>query len=310
MPIFTRGSSLTMGSVWCFMGFTDLIGLVLDQIQDRLENTIMGAIDTGCQMLPEPQLTEQNVAQVKVIAHRGDRTLPGIAENTFAAFDRALASGAWGIEFDIRWTRDLVPVVHHDQDLSRVFGVQKLISDLTWAQLAEQAPQLPLFSEMVEKYGGKVHFMIELKEQHPTRHAYQADHLNETLSQLSAGRDYHFISFEPDLFSNMKVFESELFFPIVRWEPFTLSRLALTKGFGGIMGYHALMPGSIIRRHQQAGQKCATGFIDSIALAKREIAREIPWLFSNRACEIQNFLNSVKGSLGSGNLSHAQSRNL
>jgi glycerophosphoryl diester phosphodiesterase len=52
-----------------------------------------------------------------IIAHRGaSKVAP---ENTLAAFERALADGADGIEFDVRLARDNVPVVIHDATLKR-----------------------------------------------------------------------------------------------------------------------------------------------------------------------------------------------
>lgn len=52
-----------------------------------------------------------------VVGHRGaSKAAP---ENTLAAFERALADGADGVEFDVRLARDGVPVVIHDATLRR-----------------------------------------------------------------------------------------------------------------------------------------------------------------------------------------------
>ncbi len=51
-----------------------------------------------------------------IIAHRGaSREAP---ENTLPAFERALALGVDGIELDVQLTRDKVPVITHNDDLS------------------------------------------------------------------------------------------------------------------------------------------------------------------------------------------------
>lgn len=68
-----------------------------------------------------------------IIAHRGASALA--PENTLAAFRRAIIDGAEGIEFDVRLAKDGVPVVFHDADLNRVGGKQKLVRDLTAAEL-------------------------------------------------------------------------------------------------------------------------------------------------------------------------------
>ncbi len=53
-----------------------------------------------------------------LVAHRGDRD--GGVENTLAAFKFAAATGARFAECDIQFTRDLVPVVIHDNWLKRL----------------------------------------------------------------------------------------------------------------------------------------------------------------------------------------------
>jgi len=67
----------------------------------------------------------------RLVAHRGDQD--GGVENTLAAFSRAAAHGALFAECDIQFTRDLVPVVLHDNRLNRLChrpGVQALNTDL------------------------------------------------------------------------------------------------------------------------------------------------------------------------------------
>ncbi len=52
------------------------------------------------------------MSQTQIIAHRGNSA--AFHENTMPAFERAVADGADGIEFDLRITRDRQWVVHHD----------------------------------------------------------------------------------------------------------------------------------------------------------------------------------------------------
>ncbi len=53
---------------------------------------------------------------LKIEGHRGARGL--LPENTLPSFERAIALGVDGLEFDIGLTRDGVPVVHHDPALN------------------------------------------------------------------------------------------------------------------------------------------------------------------------------------------------
>lgn len=70
-----------------------------------------------------------------IIGHRGASLIA--PENTLAAFARALSDGADGIEFDVRLTRDGVPVVIHDSTLRRTSQIKRRVSELTVKELAE-----------------------------------------------------------------------------------------------------------------------------------------------------------------------------
>ena len=70
-----------------------------------------------------------------IIGHRGASAVA--PENTIAAFKEAIAVGADGVEFDVRLTRDGVPVVIHDGTLRRTGGLQRRVADLTWAELEQ-----------------------------------------------------------------------------------------------------------------------------------------------------------------------------
>lgn len=54
-----------------------------------------------------------------------------------AAFREALAVGADGIEFDVRLTRDGVPVVIHDSTLRRTGGLPQRVADLSWTEISQ-----------------------------------------------------------------------------------------------------------------------------------------------------------------------------
>lgn len=68
-----------------------------------------------------------------IIGHRGSSALA--PENTLAAFRRAIADGADGIEFDVRLSRDGVAVVIHDATLERTGSLKRKVSQLSAADL-------------------------------------------------------------------------------------------------------------------------------------------------------------------------------
>ncbi|MFY9620534.1 MAG: glycerophosphodiester phosphodiesterase family protein [Pyrinomonadaceae bacterium] len=68
------------------------------------------------------------------MGHRGASALA--PENTLAAFARALADGADGIELDVRLAKDGVPVVIHDATLRRTGLTSGEVAQMTSEQLA------------------------------------------------------------------------------------------------------------------------------------------------------------------------------
>ena len=70
-----------------------------------------------------------------IIGHRGASAVA--PENTLAAFREAIAVGADGIEFDVRLTRDGVPVVIHDSSLRRTGGLSPRVGEMTWLEVVK-----------------------------------------------------------------------------------------------------------------------------------------------------------------------------
>lgn len=71
----------------------------------------------------------------RVIAHRGASA--DIAEHTLAAYRKAIADGADGLECDVRLTRDGVLVCVHDRTVDRTSSGWGSVSTLELAELAE-----------------------------------------------------------------------------------------------------------------------------------------------------------------------------
>ena len=70
-----------------------------------------------------------------IIAHRGASAVA--PENTLAAFARALADGADGIELDVRLSRDGVPVVIHDETLLRTGLLKGVVAEMAASELGK-----------------------------------------------------------------------------------------------------------------------------------------------------------------------------
>jgi glycerophosphoryl diester phosphodiesterase len=90
-----------------------------------------------------------------VLGHRGASA--HAVENTMAAFERARADGADGVELDVRLARDGELVVFHDEDLRRLAGRAERISDLDTSQLGRVelagGERIPRLDEVLEATG-------------------------------------------------------------------------------------------------------------------------------------------------------------
>lgn len=74
--------------------------------------------------------------EVSITAHRGSAFKA--PENTLSAIEQAIEDGADYIEIDVRMTADGVPVLWHDANMRRVFGLGGKISDLTLQEARER----------------------------------------------------------------------------------------------------------------------------------------------------------------------------
>src|SRR5579864_2747888 len=84
-----------------------------------------------------------SVRRPLLLGHRGARVVKSIPENSVASFDRALADGCDGFEFDVRLSEDEEAVVCHDPKVSR-YDVSRTP--------AKQLSQLPRLRDVLQRY--------------------------------------------------------------------------------------------------------------------------------------------------------------
>ncbi|MFW9881799.1 MAG: glycerophosphodiester phosphodiesterase, partial [Candidatus Thorarchaeota archaeon] len=106
------------------------------------------------------------ISEFLYIGHRGTRT--DFDENTFEAFTKAIEFGANYVELDVRKTKDNKLIILHDSSLDRTTTGSGLIKNLVWAEIRNFKTKInynniPLLSDVLDKFNGKIKFMIELK---------------------------------------------------------------------------------------------------------------------------------------------------
>jgi glycerophosphoryl diester phosphodiesterase len=226
------------------------------------------------------------LAGAHIVSHRGEHDNRSVFENTLAAFDRADSAGAWGLELDLRWTADLQPVVFHDPDLRRLAGIARRLADLRLAEARSLFPPLATLAEVVARYGGRRHLMIEVKAEAYRQFHLQTAILAAALAPLRPGDDYHLLSLAPHMFAYLAFAPRRTLLPIAWADVKTASRLALNRGYGGVCGHFLLLGDRTMARHQSRGQQVGCGMVNSAKGLYREIQRGTDWIFSDRAATL------------------------
>jgi glycerophosphoryl diester phosphodiesterase len=247
----------------------------------------MKAADGVMAAIPRRRPSVQSLRDCRVISHRGEHDNKTVLENTLPAFARARQAGVWGIECDIRWSADLVPLVCHDPDGMRVFGDPGKLRELAFPEIRQRMPLLPSLSELVAEFGGNTHLMLEIKAEDFPAPQRQQHILQDALAGLEPGRDYHFLALDPALFELVAFVPRNVCLPVAELNGSALSRLSLERGYGGITGHYLLLNNALKRAHEAAGQRIGTGFVDSRNCLFRELNRGVTWIFSNRAVQVQ-----------------------
>ena len=121
-----------------------------------------------------------------LLGHRGARAIKSIPENTMASFDRAIADGCDGFEFDVRLTADGEAVICHDE---KTGGIE--------IARGRQLQDLPRLQDVLERYresfldielkvAGLEKIAIEALKRHQTKRFVVSSFLPEALEAIHA----------------------------------------------------------------------------------------------------------------------------
>jgi myo-inositol-1(or 4)-monophosphatase/deoxyribonuclease-2 len=114
------------------------------------------------------------MSSVFACAHRGDSSK--FRENTLAAIQSAIDTGAQIIEIDVRLSQDGHVLVLHDPTLERLWGVSAAVEERTWDQvhaLGEGENRIPLLTEVLALFVGSAStLMIDMEEASPATAAF------------------------------------------------------------------------------------------------------------------------------------------
>jgi glycerophosphoryl diester phosphodiesterase len=252
-----------------------------------IERRLMRLADAVCDRRRYPAPDRRRLQGCKIVAHRGSHDNHQVLENTLTAFHRAAAAGVWGIEMDIRWTRDRVPVVFHDPDLTRLYGRPESIAAFTLNELQRQFPEIPALADVVSRLGKKIHLMIEVKEQSWPDIRIQEKCIEEVLLPLEPVQDYHLLTLDPLRLQPFTRIPSRVRVAVAEGWPGFSSRWVRRHRWGGLCGHYLLVGTAMMGHHHRKHQRVGTGYIASPSCLFRELNRGVDWIFSNHAEGLQ-----------------------
>ena len=222
-----------------------------------------------------------------IIGHRGASAVA--PENTMAAFREAIAVGADGIEFDVRLTRDGVPVVIHDSTLRRTAGLNQRVSDLTWQELGkvdvgswfrfgsfanETVPSLAELFTLFQTNDGTLY--LEMKCDSPAEHRPLAEACSRMIAEHSLKQRVVVECFQLPALKVLKEIDSEIKTAALFERSLTKENIitrAIEVGAMAVALHHRLARKELVEKSKQAGLHVAVWTVDDPAWVQR--AREI-----------------------------------
>jgi glycerophosphoryl diester phosphodiesterase len=254
-----------------------------------LDDLFLDATDALYALRAPARVTAGQAARTRIVSHRGERDNRRVFENTFAAFDPLRGSGVFGLECDVRWTRDRVPVVYHDPDLRRLHGDTRRLADLSWDELRAARPEIPTLGAHVRRYTAEFHLMIEIKHEPYPEPPLQNQRFAEALAPALAANRCHVLSLVPEMFDWLPAIPARQTMGVARLNAAAIGAEALARGRSGFSSHFAVLSDAAIARHHAAGQCVGCGFPRSRPVLHREIARGVDYIFTNEARELERW---------------------
>lgn len=164
-----------------------------------------------------------------ILGHRG--APEEAAENTLESLSLALRQGADGVELDVRVAGDGVPIVIHDDNLERTFGIAGVVAKLTWPALqrltAARLPSLQQAAAWAAAAGAWLN--VELKEGGAENEIVRIIQEHELLART------FFSSFDPNVVAAVGRArpDARRFLLTERWDDSARARL-LASGASGV----------------------------------------------------------------------------
>jgi glycerophosphoryl diester phosphodiesterase len=208
-----------------------------------------------------------------IIGHRG---APLVAlENTMPAFEAAIDAGADGIEFDVQLSRDAVPVIIHDDTLTRTHGMRRRVAEMTVAELKGLGvPSLREFFELMA--GNDLLIYLEIKSLEPELPELCCRMVNE----FGFAERVIVECFDLNVLRQIQLRTAALFEPRIYTDRKVVER-ALEVGATVLALHHRLAKPPLVEKAHSAGLTVVVWTVDDPAWLARARAMRIEALITN-----------------------------
>jgi glycerophosphoryl diester phosphodiesterase len=223
-------------------------------------------------------------ARPLVIAHRGASAYR--PENTAAAYELAVEQRADMIEVDLHRTRDGAIVVVHDAELAGLGGAGE-VADATLAEVraldAGDGQQVPTLEELLDGWGARIPFNLELKQ--GRREAYaslEAGALEAVVRRGLLARTL-FSSFHDPLLATLRAASPEVRIALLisRRSDFDVFERARALGAEGLNPEAELVTPELVGEAHARGLAVYPFTVDDEARMRQFLAWGVDGLFTN-----------------------------
>ncbi len=133
-------------------------------------------------------------SDLMIIAHRGAWFEYGLKENSVDAMLKADEIKVYGSEIDVRFTKDWIGVVHHDEKIGDM-----MIHEHTFNEIEAAHPQILKLEHMLDKFKMTKHIklIVEVKPMSGKENNYKCAELTtQMIQKLSLSNRVEYITFE------------------------------------------------------------------------------------------------------------------
>ena len=201
------------------------------------------ALATGCASSRYPANAKLKTGSGPLVqAHRGGRF--EYDDNALGGFEMCLSRGIKGFELDVRYTKDCVLVVMHDESLERTTNGKGIVEDTTFSDLCKlrlkkSSEQVPALSEVLMAMRGREDIFMEIEMKAGPSDFYTSyvledycRRLNAMTKMLMKPGTYAFTCFNEKTLATMRKVDPDAPLGLIVGKPLEDAHIAKAKELG------------------------------------------------------------------------------